>query len=86
MRVWLAATNGNSKQKRESQPVVPCSDPRCSSTMVKQGAADASQKPIDPSPLSITEALAGTFVATVFQFAKQNYGGLLRGGCRDGLT
>ena len=49
-----------------------CSDPRGSSTMAKQGAADASQKPIDPSSLSITEALAGTFVATVFQFAKQN--------------
>ena len=38
--------------------------------MVKQGAADASQKPIDPSPLSITEALAGTFVATVFEFVQ----------------
>jgi hypothetical protein len=34
--------------------------------------ADASQKPIDPSSLSVTEALAGTFVAKVFQFAKQN--------------
>ena len=40
--------------------------------MAKQGTADASQKPIDPSSLSITEALTGTFVATVFQFAKQN--------------
>ena len=33
-----------------------CSDPRGSSAVVKQGAADASQKPIDPSSLSITEA------------------------------
>ena len=49
-----------------------CSDPRGSSTMVKQGAADASQKPIDPSSLSITEALAGTFVATVFEFVQLN--------------
>ena len=40
--------------------------------MVKQGAADASQKPIDPSSLSITEALAGTFVATVFEFVQLN--------------
>ena len=38
--------------------------------MAKQGAADASQKPIDPSSLSITEALAGTFVATVFEFVQ----------------
>ena len=38
--------------------------------MVKQGTADASQKPIDPSSLSITEALAGTFVATVFEFVQ----------------
>ena len=40
--------------------------------MAKQGAADASQKPIDPSSLSITEALAGTFVATVFEFVQLN--------------
>ena len=40
--------------------------------MVKQGTADASQKPIDPSSLSITEALAGTFVATVFEFVQLN--------------
>jgi hypothetical protein len=40
--------------------------------MVKQGVADASQKPIDPSSLSTTEALAGTFVATVFQFVQLN--------------
>ena len=38
--------------------------------MAKQGTADASQKPIDPSSLSITEALAGTFVATVFEFVQ----------------
>ena len=61
--MWLAATNGNSKQKK-GEASCTCSDPRGSSTMVKQGAADASQKPIDPSSLSITEALAGTFVAT----------------------
>ena len=48
-----------------------CSNPRGSSTaMAKQGTADASQKPIDPSPLSVTEALAGTFVATVFEFVQ----------------
>ena len=40
--------------------------------MAKQGTADASQKPIDPSSLSITEALAGTFVATVFEFVQLN--------------
>ena len=40
--------------------------------MVKQGVADASQKPIDPSSLSVTEALAGTFVATVFEFVQLN--------------
>ena len=60
--MWLAETNGNSKQKK-GEASCTCSDPRGSSTMVKQGAADASQKPIDPSSLSITEALAGTFVA-----------------------
>jgi hypothetical protein len=38
----------------------------------KKSDAVASQKPIGPSPLSVTEALAGTFVATVFKFAKQN--------------
>ena len=69
MRVWLAATNGNSKQKK-GEASCTCSDPRGSSTMVKQGTADASQKPIDPSSLSITEALAGTFVATVFEFVQ----------------
>ena len=67
--VWLAATNGNSKQKK-GEASCTCSDPRGSSTMVKQGVADASQKPIDPSSLSITEALAGTFVATVFEFVQ----------------
>ena len=69
--MWLAATNGNSKQKK-GEASCTCSDPRGSSTMVKQGAADASQKPIDPSSLSITEALAGTFVATVFEFVQLN--------------
>ena len=67
--MWLAETNGNSKQKK-GEASCTCSDPRGSSTMVKQGAADASQKPIDPSSLSITEALAGTFVATVFEFVQ----------------
>ena len=67
--MWLAATNGNSKQKK-GEASCTCSDPRGSSTMVKQGTADASQKPIDPSSLSITEALAGTFVATVFEFVQ----------------
>ena len=61
------------KAKKGKPASCTCSDPRCSSTMAKQGAADASQKPmLDPSSLSITEAQAGTFVATVFQFAKQN--------------
>ena len=69
--MWLAATNGNSKQKK-GEASCTCSDPRGSSTMVKQGTADASQKPIDPSSLSITEALAGTLVATVFQFVQLN--------------
>ena len=69
--MWLAATNGNSKQKK-GEASCTCSDPRGSSTMAKQGAADASQKPIDPSSLSITEALAGTFVATVFEFVQLN--------------
>ena len=69
--MWLAATNGNSKQKK-GEASCTCRDPRGSSSMVKQGAADASQKPIDPSSLSITEALAGTFVATVFEFVQLN--------------
>jgi hypothetical protein len=38
----------------------------------KKTDTGASQKPIDPSSLSVTEALAGTFVAAVFQFAQQN--------------
>ena len=57
--MWLAETNGNSKQKK-GEASCTCSDPRGSSTMVKQGAADASQKPIDPSSLSITEGSADT--------------------------
>ena len=67
--MWLAGTNGNSKQKK-GEASCTCSDPRGSSTMAKQGTADASQKPIDPSSLSTTEALAGTLVATVFEFVQ----------------
>ena len=69
--VWLAATNGNSKQKK-GEASCTCSDPRGSSTMAKQGAADASQKPIDPSSLSITrlaaegECLKGQHLQPVF--------------------
>ena len=58
--------------KKKGKASCTCSDPRGSSTMAKQGAADASQKPIDPSSLSVTEALAGTFVATVFEFVQLN--------------
>ena len=84
--MWLAATNGNSKQKK-GEASCTCSDPRGSSTMAKQGAADASQKPIDPSSLSITEALAGTFVATVFEFVpRRDCKGLHAHGVRGGAS
>ena len=40
--------------------------------MPKKPDTGASQKAVDPSPLSVTEALAGTFVATVFEFVQLN--------------
>jgi hypothetical protein len=40
--------------------------------MPKKADTDASQKAVDPSSLSVTEALAATFVSTVFEFVQLN--------------
>ena len=55
--------------KKKGKASCTCSNPRLA-TMPKKPDTGASQKAVGPSSLSVTEALAGTFVATVFEFVQ----------------